>query len=295
MDTSGARRRLPFGRDAGAETLVALILVMAAPVLVVALLAGWRPPAPAELAAAHPWLAPLAGEPAAPQAVVARPAVPTDWPLPDGHFYARPAQASADGVVGYAVTDADGIGFWSEHQRLGGLAYLGYPLSRRFTADDAVLQVFQRGVLRYEPADGQVRVVRLLDQMHAAEHDGALTTRWGIPAVELPVVAEPPPDLVAERLAWVLRDHPALAAYVAAAPDAAALLGLATSTVQDVGPYYVVRFQAGALQEWKEDVPWARAGEVTPANVGAMAAELGLFPADALAPAAGTPPAGSGG
>jgi hypothetical protein len=47
-----------------------------------------------------------------------------------------------------------------------------------------------------------------------------------------------------------------------------------------------VRFQGGALQQWKEDVPWARAGEVTAANVGEMAVALGVFPDQALTPVA---------
>jgi hypothetical protein len=47
-----------------------------------------------------------------------------------------------------------------------------------------------------------------------------------------------------------------------------------------------VRFQGGALQQWKEDVPWARAGDVTAANVGEMAVALGVFPDQALTPVA---------
>jgi hypothetical protein len=67
------------------------------------------------------------------------------------------------------------------------------------------------------------------------------------------------------------------------------LLGLPTSTVVDLGDFYAVRFQRGVLQQWKRDEPWAKAGEVTAANVGEAAVALGMVPAEALAPAA--PPA----
>jgi hypothetical protein len=64
--------------------------------------------------------------------------------------------------------------------------------------------------------------------------------------------------------------------------------------VHDVGAFYSVRFQRGALQLWKEAQPWAAAGQVTAINVGEIAAEMGLFPADALAPVTVTPPATPG-
>jgi hypothetical protein len=40
------------------------------------------------------------------------------------------------------------------------------------------------------------------------------------------------------------------------------------------------------------DMPWARKGDVTAVNAGEIAARLGQFPADALAPAAAEAPAG---
>ena len=46
----------------------------------------------------------------------------------------------------------------------------------------------------------------------------------------------------------------------------------------------MIRFQNGALQQWKQEMPWAKAGDVTAANIGELAAGLGRFPAEALQP-----------
>jgi hypothetical protein len=63
--------------------------------------------------------------------------------------------------------------------------------------------------------------------------------------------------------------------------------------VRDAGGFYVLRFQGGALQQWKHEMPWAKAGSVTAANVGDIAIAFGAFPSDALIPEP-APPAGDG-
>ena len=42
--------------------------------------------------------------------------------------------------------------------------------------------------------------------------------------------------------------------------------------------------QRAVIQQWKVDVPWARAGETTVANGGDVAKEAGLLPQDATQP-----------
>ena len=59
---------------------------------------------------------------------------------------------------------------------------------------------------------------------------------------------------------------------------------LPTSRVEDFGNVLVIRTQRAVFQQWKEDVPWANAGEVTIANGGDITKELGLFPSEALIP-----------
>jgi sortase (surface protein transpeptidase) len=68
------------------------------------------------------------------------------------------------------------------------------------------------------------------------------------------------------------------------AGDPLAVYGLPASPVTDMGSFYVVRLQRAALQLWKIDVPWARAGDVTAVNAGELAREAGLLDPSWLAP-----------
>jgi hypothetical protein len=275
-------RGAPYQHDTSSATLVALLLVIAVPALVIALAAGWRPVSPEQAAEWQQWAARLVnrGTPAS-----AATAPSADWSVPNGWFYTQVSGPGGEpGKTGYPVTDADGMPFWSDYQRLGGPTFLGYPISRRFTADGATRQAFQRAVLRFDPAAGAILPQRLLDRLHDEGHDPNLATQWGIPALELPAPPDATAETLQERLGPLSEDQPAFGAYLSGLSDPFAVYGLPTSTLQDAGAFYVVRFQGGALQLWKQDVPWARAGDVTAANVGEIAATLGLVPTQALIP-----------
>jgi hypothetical protein len=75
----------------------------------------------------------------------APPDAPPDYAIPNGYFFtqAAPGQKGA----GYRVANEAAIPLWDEFQRLGGLAKLGYPVSKRFIWKDQVAQRFQFGVL----------------------------------------------------------------------------------------------------------------------------------------------------
>ena len=75
---------------------------------------------------------------------------PQDYDIPNGHFFSQ-AVPSHGGLAGFMVANGGGIPFWDEYRRLGGWERLGYPISRRFTLDNEVEQVFERGVLRWIP------------------------------------------------------------------------------------------------------------------------------------------------
>jgi hypothetical protein len=68
------------------------------------------------------------------------------------------------------------------------------------------------------------------------------------------------------------------------------LFELPTSEVTDMGNHFAIRTQRAVFQEWKETVPWASAGQVTIANGGEIAKEMGLIPEVALATESGTTP-----
>src|SRR2546423_1168067 len=67
----------------------------------------------------------------------------SDSELPIGHFYTQ-ANGGAPAEYGFRVSNEGGIGFWSDFQRLGGVASLGYPISRRFMLDGYVSQATQK-------------------------------------------------------------------------------------------------------------------------------------------------------
>src|SRR5690348_8937241 len=74
----------------------------------------------------------------------------SDADLPAGHFYPQ-ANGGAGDDYGFRVSDEGGIGFWSEYQRLGGPAMLGYPISRRFMLDGYMVQGTQKVILQWRP------------------------------------------------------------------------------------------------------------------------------------------------
>lgn len=93
----------------------------------------------------------------APQAQ--QPAVPGvppengDYDIPNGHFYTQAAPGQRG--FGYRVANEAGIPFWDAFQEQGGLAKLGYPLTRRFIAQGSIVQLFQFGALRWNPAESR--------------------------------------------------------------------------------------------------------------------------------------------
>lgn len=208
-----------------------------------------------------------------------------DWDVPGGHFFTQtngmPALASA---TGFAVTDAEGIPFWSEFQRLGGANLLGYPLSGRLTFQNRITQVFQRGILQW---NAQERVVQPMNVLHLLDEAGK--TEWLAQTHRVPARLGSDFDqgrqgnaMIGARLA-LLSGNPALQSKFNAAPDAVALYGLPDSRIVDQGDHLAIRLQRNVLRVWKQDVPWAKAGEATADNSGAYAVEAGLFPAAALA------------
>jgi hypothetical protein len=84
-----------------------------------------------------------------------------DFEIPNGYFFtqAAPGQQGA----GYRVANEAGIPFWSEFQRHGGLATLGYPVSSRFVWKNDVVQLFQFGALRWRGGEERSDIVNPKD------------------------------------------------------------------------------------------------------------------------------------
>jgi hypothetical protein len=110
------------------------------------------------LAGAPPASAQSAIRPAPPQpsGPVGTPSPEGDYAIPNGHFYtqAAPGQQGA----GYRVANEAGIPFWDAFQKEGGVSTLGYPLTRRFTSNGTVVQLFQFGALRWNATEKRAEV-----------------------------------------------------------------------------------------------------------------------------------------
>jgi hypothetical protein len=209
-------------------------------------------------------------------------AADVDRAVAGGHWY---SQAARPGELGFALVDDEQARFWSEFQRLGGVGALGYPVSVRFRMDGFVVQATQRVLMQWRPESGSVAYVNVFDRLHDLGHDEWL----------LAVRQTPRPggfddrgkawdDVVRTRLA-ALDERPAIrAAYFAVVGDPVQANGLPTSPPTDMGNHLALRAQRVVFQEWKEDVPWARKGQVTVALGGDIAKELGVLPPDAVAP-----------
>ena len=201
---------------------------------------------------------------------------PQDWPLTDGHFFKQrwPFRSGCD--RGFSVTNADGILFWDTWKELG-LENVGYPTSSRYVWRGLVTQTFQKAILQWRPVKG-VFFVNVFDELYKAGYDDELLVHYSIPKQLPPCFLFVDPvgeeaDIKMRRLA-LLDANPAIRERYYSAPNPLWQYGLPTSKVEDYGNVFVIRTQKAVFQQWKEDVPWAKAGEVTIANGVDIAMEL---------------------
>jgi hypothetical protein len=228
-------------------------------------------------------------EPAAAQAAL-------DYQIPGGWFFTQ-ANGSDLGTSpkGYAVTNADGVLFYDAFRFVGGVDAIGYPVSQRFTYQGFITQAFQKAVFQWRPDQGNTVVfANIIDAIGDAGKDGWLDVVRSTPnrlPTSFDADATSFQDIIRKRQA-LLDENPAIKQRYFSVPDPISLYGLPTSRVVDRGNHFVVRFQRAIMQHYKEDVPWARRGQVLVANGGDLAKESGIFPKEALTP---TDPPGAAG
>ncbi|HYN89437.1 MAG TPA: PQQ-dependent sugar dehydrogenase [Ardenticatenaceae bacterium] len=196
------------------------------------------------------------------------------------------------GHGGYSVCDDGQARFRGAFERWGPQR-IGYPISRRHQRDGFVTQAFQKAIMQWRPETGSVALVNIFDDLHNAGFDARLLQARQTPN-QLPAGWDGTGltfEQVVRKRQALLNSRPALRNAYFAVGDPLTFFGLPTSEVQDMGNHYAIRLQRTVLQEWKEDVPWARTGMVTIANGGDIARELGGLPAEALEPEQAAPPA----
>lgn len=194
------------------------------------------------------------------------------------------------GKGGYSVCDNEQARFRTAFETWG-LQKIGYPISRRYWRDGFMTQAFQKAMMQWRPESGSVVLVNIFDDLHNQGYDDTLLATRQTPK-QLPAGwdGDRTFDEIVVRRQGLLDIRPALSATYFASNDPLTFYGLPTSEIQDMGNHYAIRLQRAVLQEWKEDVPWARLGEVTIANGGDIAKELGALPAGALVPESGLAP-----
>jgi len=211
-----------------------------------------------------------------------------DYDIPGGHFYSQANGQGGGGAFGYRITDEDGIAFWSEFKRLGGVDVLGYPATRRFILDGFVVQATQRVIMQWRPEVKQVYFVNVFDKLHDLGKDDWLQATKQIPPQLLVSFDAGQPDFnaITRNRLRLLDENLTLSGRFYNGQNLATILilnGLPTSRITDVGPALVVRAQRVAFQLWKVDMPFAKKGEVTQVLGGDIAKDpqAGIIPADA--------------
>jgi hypothetical protein len=207
-----------------------------------------------------------------------------DFPVPGGWFYSQANGKAGGGDVGFSVTNNGGIPFWDWFERYGGVANVGYPISERFIWNGFTVQAFQKVVLQWRPESRTMAIVNVFDELSAAGKDDWLLTVRQVPRSQdwSSDRGKRWEQIVASHQA-LLDPYPAIKAAYFAAADPVALNGLPMG-VHELSNVIVVRAQRKVFQQWKVDVPWARAGQVVVANGGDVGKEAGLYPTTAIVP-----------
>lgn len=196
-----------------------------------------------------------------------------DYEVENGHFYRQAAGAAANSGRGFLISDDDGVPFWSEFQRLGGVDTLGYPISRRFELDGYLCQATQRAILQWHPDRGEVELINVMEYLSRLGKDDLLKSSRLVP--------RPVPASADERAGWLTADG-TIATVYAGAIDPLALFGLPLSPPQAMGPATAMRLQRGVIYVWNEPHAWAGPGQVTVANAGDFVREANGLPPAAL-------------
>ena len=186
-----------------------------------------------------------------------------------GCLFTNTGSDTADPDDGYAVTNADGVPMW-DFVRDRDAGAIGYPISQRWIDGPFTLQAFQKAILQWNPAEGQMNYYNTLDELANA-----------YPHVELPNVpthqvlaADAGADFetVKRNHVAILDENPAIKARFLAEPDWLNLYGLPIRYEErevdsDPQGLQLLRTQRAVFEIWNVPAPGTALGEVGLQNI----------------------------
>lgn len=182
-----------------------------------------------------------------------------DYPIPGGRFFTQTGGDSPDPGDGYAVVDDAEARFWTAFEEFGGVAEVGYPVSRRFIWDGFVTQVMQKAVFQWRPDERATAFVNVFDDLHRLGFDGRLDDELVPEQEQFNEAGLSWPQVLEQRIA-LLDEEPLLRRVYLGSGDYLRHFGLPTSQVRNYPGLRAIRLQRAVLQLWLDDFPWARAG-----------------------------------
>ena len=210
-----------------------------------------------------------------------------DYPVADGHFY---SQTGEDTGRGFVVFDNHEAKFWTAFQNEGGIPTLGFPVSSRYQFKGLPTQAFQKAILQWDSARGDVNFLNTLDELSLAGRDPELFAfRQTPPHVALIDDAglnpANPADFakIIQNHLQILTQNPVIQERFESESRWIELYGLPVS-YSDFGPVQVLRAQRQVFQVWTVDGGGGPKGVPVLANSGDVAKEFGLIPSEAIEP-----------
>ena len=206
--------------------------------------------------------------------------------LPSGHFFQQANGRGGAGTLGFTITDARGVPFWSDFRDAGGESVLGYPSSRRFEQEGFIYQATQRELLQWAPGYSRALFANVFDELAVAGKDPWLQAVWLVPPSRVWMQDRGKTWVQVEQNHLALLDgHPVLKRRYFANPQWLQDYGLPMALANE-GPAIVLRCQRAVFQHWLVALPGAgiAAGTVTMALGGDMAKAGGLIPLAAALP-----------
>ena len=187
-----------------------------------------------------------------------------DYPVENGWFFTQ--TGGGDGK-GYAVTDNDGIGMWTRFQQVGGVGWLGYPVSQRWVEGAFTYQAFQKAILQHQPGRG-IFYVNIHDRLHNLGQDEWLLTAKNVPPPrEFPEDEGQPFSVVVANHLKLLESNQEIKAKWYANSDWLNAYGLPVA-FEEFDGLIVVRAQRAVFQQWLIPTSFTTVGGVVISNGG---------------------------